>query len=600
MNTIDQLFDELLLPFARTKDKQSQQQHPPKTMTIYERAIADDLNYNVQMVRAQVSSSPHGTFYLTNHVAHITPTLPSLTEPAKEILAGLTERMNACRRQIEMTDLSEPITGTVFQVTLDYLYYLSELLPLFANNRTPFTYQLIGDDASKEQNATIQHTSLVFEYLVTLWGLASHIYRHLNVDQVDVTSVEIYTKHLNSLNFCIHVIREMLAYVTKLTKNQLSYKRFVYRVSPTSISNSGTATAATHTREELEEIQRNKDIALVTMYFGGTRGVRARLHLFYAKKYELSMRRALAIMGITDMLGECGENGTLVTSTETASHFMALSSLALQISQHYGTACKKIRDEEYAAHHYAFHRSVYWLCVANYLRASVDFYQYVQRDDRIVYGTQALKRTEIIKTTLDSFLFASRSRPHVIVAMQPLVTCIEQFVNTVAYRVKTLGYRDSTGVTLEPIEETIVDEAATPSIYEQQMALQHKRLCEDDSTQAVKRALDLLYSLKRMHTTTMTTTKGINTDSTVSMAPRIGASIEDQLYMVVLYERYNWLNLLVKNKTTDGEGDEVIMLRNVSEVCDAMSEVKMAIQENLLKNPVSSSLSNKLSSHLYI
>ena len=599
MDAVEDLFNELLLPLTKKQTRNEKKPIVVKETPIYENGN-DDTTHQIQVIQAllpqQQQQQQQQLFNMATLLNHIT-SVPTLSDEAKSLMNDVSERLNTCKKHIIEANPEQPITKLVFENTLTYLYYISELLPLFANNKTPFTYRLVGN----KELPLIQHTSFVFEYLVTLWGLISHIYRHMDLASgTGGREQEIYTKYINNLDFCIHALREMVAYIEKMTKNQLVYKRFVYRASPTSISNS---MKVDEVKEDLlEEIQREKDLTLIKNYFGGLRGINARLHLFYAKKYELSLEKALHIVGIKDILGNGDESVPFVTK-ENAGHIMALTGFSLQISQYYGTAYKKIRDEESGIYHYTCHKSIYWQCVANFLRASIDFYQYTLREDRIEYGKQALKRAEIIKSSLESFNYTYRETPRLIKLMAHLTTRMNSFFEAVNYKVKTVNHRSSEGVVLVSIEETMSDESNTPSTYQEHMTHLHERLCEKDESQLIKHALSLLFRLRRIYVEGSPKTSSSLDNMTMMSAPSSSKSIEDKLTMVILYERYNWLDYLTKNMSRDANGDEVVLVHDIAMIKDSFAEVRCMIQDNLLKDPDNmtvSTLSNKLSSHLYI
>lgn len=595
MKTIESLFDELLLPLTKHRDelKKSVKQVPENKL-IYDNSPVNDTTYLVQTVRPQ--SSAHPLFNFTTLLSHI-PSFPQLSEESKIVLNRLSDRLNACKRVMIDANVEEPVTEVLFENTFSYLYYIGELLPLFANNKTAFVYRLPGN----EELPVIQHTSLVFEYLVTLWGIVSHMFRHLALD--DAKEASVYSNYVAKLDICIHILREMVAYISKVVKHQLTnYRRFVYRPSPTSISNSNSVPQLSN--EELEALQHEKDITLIESFFGGIRGITARLHLFYAKKYELSVTRALHSIGITDILGreeERAKDILILVNKENAGHMLAISGVALQISNHYSIACKKIKDETLGAYHYTYQRSIYWRCVAFFLRAAVDFFQYEQREDRVEYGKQALKRMETIKSTLESFNYDySRERPQLVKAMSYLTQRMTIFFEIVNQRVKVLNHRNTDGVVLAEIEETIEDESKTESIFSSEMTRKHQILCEKEVSQCVKQSLALLYKLKQ-HGENKQKGGGVKEPTIVIDYQR--DTVEDMIKMAVLYERYNWLDYEVKNITVDTNGDSVVILRDVERLMASHGEAKRKIQENLLKDPTnatSSSLSNKLSSHLYI
>lgn len=594
MNNIDDFLNELLLPLTDKKQRPAQRQIVKNEVPIYENGC-DYTQLSLQTISAQPQQGA-----IFNFVALLgqLPSIPSLSEEAKTLLANLSDRLNVCKRHLTESNTGQPIASIVFENTLAYLYYISVLLPVFANNRQPFVYQLSGN----KEMPVVQHTSFVFEYLITLWGLVAHMYRHLNLSEAASDPVK-YTKCVNSIDFCIHVLREMVAYIGQIEKGTLDYHRFVYRASPTSISNT-SASADITTNEELESIQREKDVSLVTSYFGGSRGINARLHLFYAKKYELSLVRALHITQITDILGNEDARIPFVTK-ENASHVVALAGVSLQISQHYGTVVKKIKDEECSTHHYAFYKSTYWQCVAHFLKASVDYYQYLQREDRIEYSKQALKRVETIRTTLESFNYVYRDRPVIIKAMSQLTSRMNAFFDVVNQKVRIMNHRSSDGVTLVAIEETMGDESNKSSVFQEQMKLHHQRLCEND--EAVKQCLALLYKLKK-HYNGGSRVSPLDTNdgnrvivSPSSLVPSINP--DDKITMAVIYERYNWAHYLVEHITTDLNGDALIIIRDVDLALKTLGDVKEKIKENLLNDPeneTASTLSNKLSSHLYI
>lgn len=588
MNNIEDLFNELLLPLTdKTKKKKGTSHVKPEQIDgaiIFENGNSDETTLSFRSIIIVASPQPLFNFAsLLGQISYV----PQLTEEAKTILNELSDRMNECKRVVTEANRAVPITGPIFEKTLAYLYYLTELLPLFANNRLPFVYQLPNE-------IKIQHTSLVFEYLVTLWMLVLYIYRHMDLAE-GVSDPEKYTKHVNSLDFCIHVLREMATYASQVEKNLLRYHRYVYRTSPKSISNVTISSEVT-TSEELEESQHEKDVNLILDYFGGSRGINARLHVFYAKKYELSLSRALHIIHVVDILGNEDVSEPFVT-IENASHIVALAGVSLQISQHYGTACKKIRDDESSLHRYTFYKSTFWQCVAHFLRASIDFFQYQQREDLIDYSKQALKRAETIKSLIDSFNYVYRERPMMIKAMANITTRMNDFFEMVNQKVKIINHRSADDVTLSLIEETMADESGVSSVYQEQMNLFHKRLCIDDPNQVVKQSLALLYKLKKGGASDADKNMTITIPTTTPTNP------EDKIAMAVLYERYNWAYYLVKQMTTDMNGDAIICIKDVDFALKTLGDVKEMIKENLLmdrENVTASSLSNKLSSHLYM
>lgn len=595
MNPIEELFNELLLPIIK---KETRIERPPTETLVYENGY-DDMAHRIQLVQIQLQQP---LFNFANLLSHIT-SLPALSEQSKTLLNSLCERINACKKHMSEANLDQPVSEVVFSNTFAYLYYISELLPIFANNRFPFSYRLVGTS----DTPLAQHTSFVFEYLMTLWGFVSHLYRHLDLGGTRcIQEAEVFTKYITSLDLCIHSLREMVTYIDRIKNNQVPYKRFVYRASPTSISNKSisSSTKPVETPIDLEELQHEKDIALIQTYFGGSRGINARLHLFYAKKYELSFARALIKAKIEDILGD--EDGASFVTKENLGNIIALAGVALQISQHYGTSNRKIKDDQCSLYHYTFHRTLYWQCVANFLRASVDFYQYTQREDRIEYGKQALKRAETIKTGLDSFNYTYRETPRLIKMMSHITTRMNGFFEIVNYKVKTLNHRSSDGVVLAPIEETLGDESKAPSIFQEQMNIQHQALCEKDESQIVKHSLSVLFKMKRLYFDgSSLPLNAITPDTSITITPTPVDNIDDKLNMAVLYERYNWFDYFNKKVGIDTNGDKVLVMStdDIDMISNGYEEVKRMVQENLLRDPentASSSLSNMLSSHLYL
>lgn len=594
MNNIEKLFDELLLPLTSKTTESKAIKLQPIT-PIYEKDTSP-ICHEIQLVSPKLTKQ--SVFNLGALLGQIS-FVPTLTDSAKTLLQQLSDRMNACKRYIAEAKLTEPLNQQIFEQTMMYLYYIGELLPIIANNREPFIYAL----PENEEQPFIQHTSLVFEYLVTLWGLISHFYSHMNLVGGAEDDV-IYKKHVNGLDFCIHVLREMLTYTTKIENNQLGYHRFIYRPSPSSISNK-TIESETENFNDLEAQQHEKDVSLITTYFGGSRGINARLHLFYAKKYEFSLKRALFKTGIKNLHGNDEDLPPLVTK-ENAGHLVAFAGVALQISQHYVSVTKKITDEQCNLYHYAFFKSIYWQCTADFLKASIDFFQYTQREERIEYGKQALKRAEKIKSCLDSFGHLYYDNKTITDEMAPLKQRMMEFHERVNYLVKIVNHRSSEGVTLVPIEETMADESKNASTYQEQIQQLHQKLCENDESGVVKQSLKILYKLKALYIDKLNGGSALSdTSNEVINAMPIkqnNITTDDYIKVALSYERYNWLSYLAQNIVTDTNGDRIILIKEIGQILEDLAEVKEAVKENLLRdrdNETSTAISNKLSSHLY-
>lgn len=595
MNNIEKLFDDLLLPLTSKTTETKAIKHQQPISPIYEKDI-DPIHHEIQLAVPQLTRQ--SLFNLGGLLGQI-PFVPTLTDNAKSLLQQLSDRMNACKKQIAEAKLNEPLNQHLFEQTMMYLYYIGELLPIIANNREPFIYALPGN----EKQPFIQHTSLVFEYLVTLWALIAHFYSHMNLVNGAEDEV-IYKKHVSGLNFCIHVLREMHTYAIKVEKNLLNYHRFIYRPSPSAISNK-TIEKETEHFNDTEAQQNEKDVSLIATYFGGSRGINARLNLFYAKKYEFSLKRALFKTGIKDLLGNEDDLPPLVNK-ENAGHLMAFAGVAIQISQYYVSATKKITDEQCNLYHYAFFKSIYWQCTANFLKASVDFYQYTLQEERIEYGKQALKRAETIKSCLDSFSHLYHDNQIIIKEMSHLKERMMAFFEKVNYLVKNVNHRSSEGITLVPIEETMADESKNVSTYDEQIRELHEKLCEKDESGVVKQSLKVLYKLKTLYMDKLNggSTLSNTSNEVINTVPikQNNVTTEDYIKMAVLYERYNWHSYLLKNLVTDTNGDRIILIKETDLILAGLAEVKETVKENLLRdreNETSTALSNKLSSHLY-
>lgn len=613
MNNLDKLLDELLLPLT-VKSNTSVKQKVVAT-PIYENGD-NTSKYNIQCVKACVATTTTTATLPSNAALHFTALLtqitsmPTISEEAKGVITKFAERIHERKKHLYDLDMTMPLTPDVFEHLMTYIHYIGEVLPLFANNREPFVYQLQGNDTV----STIQHTSLIFEYLVSLWSLVSYMYSHLNLDE-GAKDDATFKKHMNALEFCIHTMREMHAFASKIEKGQFVYRRFIYRASPSAISSKSIELESI---EDTEARQHEKELALLTTYFGGARGIYARLQLFCAKKYEFLISRALFKTGIGDILGgrssereeeeeEDDESVMTFVTKENAGHLIAFIDTIVRISQHYGVATKKVSNEESHFHHYTFYRLTYWQCVAHFLKASVDYYQYC-KEDRIEYGKHALKRAETIKTTLETFNHLYRNDTAITGAMRYLNRRMTVFFEKVNYHVKTMNNRSSDGVTLVVLDDKIIPDEKPASVFDAQMRLLHQNLIENDSTQLAKQSLSLLYKLKSLYLMKLDGGGGGGGGNTGNEhITEITESIrktrpDDRINVAVSYERYNWLAHMMEHETVDTNGDRIIVIRDTAKYREALNETKEIIKENLLydgENETVSPLSNKLSSHLY-
>lgn len=237
-----------------------------------------------------------------------------------------------------------------------YLYYINMLLPIFANNRIMFK-SYINSSYSSSSKRMISHDSFHFEYMITLWSFISHIYnKHVSIaffpnmsfDQERKEENETYEatgkRQIGFINKCIDLLNEMLNHINRYSLESSRPYRFVYKVSPLSISNT------TYIKDNIQEDETNMRLSeceFINYYFGTESGIQSRISLMYAKKYETIFYMSLKRMNIDeeyyngDLLGifssliqEHGNNDNIM------SQCIHIISLAHQISSYFNKTAK--------------------------------------------------------------------------------------------------------------------------------------------------------------------------------------------------------------------------------------------------------------------
>src|ERR1700744_1505287 len=223
-----------------------------------------------------------------------------------ELIDYLSNKINEMKKKIIMTSKQQQqgLTESYIDSIMIYIYHIGNLLPILSNNKSEFEFKL------ENHITTVRDNSLSFEYLMMMWLIVSKIYNSNfdndnddDRDDEDDEQEETYKRKNNNINICICILTKMIEYVSKM--REATYMRFTYIESPSSISNTTMKNNSNNTSlDTIESEQRQREDDVITDNFGNIQGLKARLSILYAKKYEKMFYHTLKKVNINDILND--------------------------------------------------------------------------------------------------------------------------------------------------------------------------------------------------------------------------------------------------------------------------------------------------------
>lgn len=555
MNDIENLLTELIEPIKRATRPNETTATKPQIYScpVYEAdefPIRDVYRLNTITIR-KLTLNLHGLL-LAGPQQHITP-------DEKHLIDALSERLNVLRNKLCTGEMDE----SKLDDALQYLYYVGNMEPIFANNKSPFVY------IKKETHDQASHASFGFEYMMIMWFIVSRLYTINDQIRHDIDDAEPYERYMVTLNFCIDVVRDMIKYANTEHKS-----RIINRPSPSFMSNT-TIMASPSSQDDDDTWQLDEERECLATYFGGLGGIKARLHILYAKKYEAMFYVGAKQVGVSYdyFMGTSTNNDDLsdMVTSENESQLVDLAGAANQISRHYMNAWRKM-DESTGTYHYALYKYHYWQLMAAYIKACVDF----SRDDHNPGpGQQALKRMEEARVAITFMDDQFDENFHITVRQtrEKVTGIIEKFYQRVFSSVTGVQHRITDGIVLIDIADSIDEGDEQGSDYNTKMTDIHRRLCIDESSQVLKKSLDLLYRFKRGG-------NHFDTEKDVDDVVVVEYDKESYIKMALSHERRNWARYLLSNLTEDRNGTQFIVIKDVGRITAMENEVDAIIIQN--------------------
>ena len=496
-------------------------------------------------------------------------------EPGRELspndqsqLDALSEKMRDLRKTI--VGSKGPIDQEFMETLLSYLYYMGNLLPVMANTRLPFVYNVEGGN-------TASHSSLQFEYLMLMWLLTSRLYTHNEaiLSQIEENDA-LFEKYMATLDFCIDMTTEM-AKKCGSSFGAMSTGRLVFQHSPTSLSSSQPFYLPDHERSE--ELQQQQEYDCFTACFGHVKGIKARRHIFYAKKYEACLRVALRRLSLGALLEERPYDALCV---ENESDVADLANMTNQIERHYRQANNQMNHLESYGYAYTTYRAFYWQMNTALIKGALDLYGHNKDTMLGTLGKQALKRMEEARDAIDLFHAETKGFPYDETLKQTLKQLeqrVIQFHQRVYDQVTVSESRTAKDVTLLELEEAIVENAREETTdFSQKMQLLHASLCDD----SLKRTIGALYRFKKNLLMQQDVGMGVSYDAVDNDTAMEYRDSQSYIKTCVSHERLLWVDYLLRNTTRDRLKRPVLILGE--QMIERLTTERDAIREIIAYN----------------
>lgn len=667
MDNIEKTINTIINDINKPKEVYKKRIHPISTVYEYVKTgsfVTD--SYMLSSIEPLISS-----INLKTMITSIDTRISNLSTTDEKMIDWLSYKVNHLKNTI-VSKIGSPkkeMNQDTLDATMIYIYYLGNLLPLLGSNKHSFQFKV------NNNGLIVNNNTLQFEYLTMLWFLVYKMYKNIVEYIVDEQLTnEKYQKMIVNLNFCIDIIRYMIEHIEKLSTNGYNYKRFIYQTSPSSISNK-TSSNYNKSIDEMEYNQRKQENNFIIHHFGGIRGLKARLYIFYAIKYQECFKRATRRINISDILDEEEYNFNDDDDDEgnnihnKLEYIQAFTGIAKQISQYYFKAntlivssIKDIKNQfvseregidtytiscshDETLEYLTMYRATYWLCVAYYIYTLCDYYIYSNTNNNIEKGKQSLKRIEDVREMITVFkneyniedttrkCIYDRS---IINETIKLSNAIEKLYIKIHRDITVMKYRTSENVKLDEIKDSInEDRSSKSSLYTGHINLIHDTECGNEKNSDIKNALDILYQLKKVYITNMTTRISSHPPPYIfsSLSDKLSKSnpyIEDdngignyndneqidenndveydildideaKLQIAVSKERMKWVDYILSHKVVNNKGNDIIVIRDVDLLLNtknqllAINDTNNTIKETIKRNSLSlSTTSNNL------
>lgn len=270
----------------------------------------------------------------------------------------------------------------------EYLLYLKVIGMIgetAKNNQWSFSYEIPVDDDGKNPVRTSGVETIVsdeydFEYIQVLLSLLSFYNHHMISEIIPKVRIE-YSKK------CVTIIQAIYHKCSSIVDGNEKRVKAIYKKSPSSISSLDK-----RDNEDANQGDQLDILLFIDYYLGGLSSIRARLHLFRAKQYELFY-----------MIQSQAHNEYLDSLTDIMGSVIEAYDLSYKAASEHNANSKLTGYTRFMAH--------LWSCETNYFIATS-----LARDDDIEQKTEALQRglyiqsiyTEYRKNVKTTFLIGDK------------------------------------------------------------------------------------------------------------------------------------------------------------------------------------------------
>ncbi len=258
----------------------------------------------------------------------------------------------------------------------DYLLYL-RLIALISekikNNQYDFSYEIHVDDDGINPSLfnkpeIISSDDYNFEYLQALLSLLSYYTSH-RIKSLVLSEI------LNFSEKCICIINEIYSKCTKiLNESDDGHQKFVYKNSPSSMSSLDINMNDQPGKKKMDLKQ-----LFINHYLGGLSCIKAHLHLFEAKRYEILYS---------------------IQMTKKNDYLDSLTNLMYSIGASYNSAFKSSKEHNTKSKLTGYTRFMaqLWLCETNYFIASS-----LEKDIESDHQIEAFQRSKFIRKCYNTY-----------------------------------------------------------------------------------------------------------------------------------------------------------------------------------------------------